>query len=155
MVWFGLAIGRNKNADPRWILPLICRVGEVSKREIGSIRVDETETRFEILAEHADNFANAVRHSKHKEGRIWRLDDAEDFDAADPATSERPEHRSREQHAERRPRSGQKAPHPGKGFKPDNRKPPDGGNRHDRRNGEAVGGNGTMKRSWKERKRGA
>ena len=87
MVWFGLNIGREKNADPRWLLPLICRVGEISKREIGSIRVDDTESRFEILAEHADNFANAVKLSKHQEGRIWRIGDEADDEGA-PAGKE-------------------------------------------------------------------
>lgn len=73
MVWFGLNIGREKNADPRWLLPLICRVGEVSKSEIGSIRINDEESRFEIQAEHADRFAAAVEASNNKEGKIWRL----------------------------------------------------------------------------------
>ena len=48
MVWFGLNIGREKNADPRWLLPLICRVGAVTRNEIGSIRIGDTESRFQI-----------------------------------------------------------------------------------------------------------
>ena len=76
MVWFGLNIGREKNADPRWLLPLICRVGEVSKNEVGSIKVGDSESTFQICEEHADRFAEAVKISKHKEGRIWRIDAA-------------------------------------------------------------------------------
>ena len=91
MVWFGLDIGRDKNADPRWLLPLICRVGEVSKSEIGSIRISEGESRFEIQAGHADRFAAAVEASNNKEGKIWRLDGPQAAAAPArraPATSE-------------------------------------------------------------------
>ncbi len=42
MTWFRINIGRNRNADPRWLLPLICRAGGVSKSEIGVIRVRRT-----------------------------------------------------------------------------------------------------------------
>jgi ATP-dependent RNA helicase DeaD len=30
-VWFRLNVGRERNADPKWILPLICRVGHITK----------------------------------------------------------------------------------------------------------------------------
>ena len=46
-VWFRLNVGRQRNADPKWILPLICRVGHITKAEIGPIRIfgDETSSR--------------------------------------------------------------------------------------------------------------
>src|SRR3546814_12575200 len=31
--WFRLNIGRRQNADPRWILPLLCRRGHVTRSE--------------------------------------------------------------------------------------------------------------------------
>src|SRR5690606_17618271 len=37
MVWFRMSIGHQKNADPKWLLPLICRRGHVTKNEIGAI----------------------------------------------------------------------------------------------------------------------
>ncbi len=46
MVWFTLSIGRERNADPRWLLPIICRAGNVTKSEIGAIRIQDNETRF-------------------------------------------------------------------------------------------------------------
>ncbi|MDB5734804.1 MAG: hypothetical protein JWN16_1441, partial [Alphaproteobacteria bacterium] len=49
-VWFRLNVGRERNADPKWLLPEICRQGEVSKKEIGAIRVFETETLFQVDA---------------------------------------------------------------------------------------------------------
>lgn len=74
MVWFRLNIGRERNADPRWLLPLICRAGAVTKAEIGAIRIEEKDTRFQIAAEFADQFDLAARTAKKKEGHIVRLD---------------------------------------------------------------------------------
>ena len=73
MVWFRLNIGRDKNADPRWLLPLICNQGRITKAEIGTIRIQDRDTRFEILAEQADAFAEAVQNNKSKEGQISRV----------------------------------------------------------------------------------
>ena len=50
-LWFRIDMGRNRNADPRWLLPMICRRGHITKTEIGAIRVYERETRFEIARE--------------------------------------------------------------------------------------------------------
>lgn len=72
-IWFRLNIGRERNADPKWILPLICKAGDISKSAIGAIKISARETRFEIAADHADDFADAVRRNKHKEGNISRV----------------------------------------------------------------------------------
>ncbi len=73
MVWFRLNIGREKNADPRWLLPLICKAGNISKAEIGTIKILDRDTRFQVVADHADLFADTVRTSKNKEGHISRV----------------------------------------------------------------------------------
>ena len=73
MVWFRLNIGRDRNAEPRWLLPLICRAGNVTKSEIGAIKINDRDTRFQIVAEHADAFALAARTAKQKEGHISRV----------------------------------------------------------------------------------
>ncbi|RTL69278.1 MAG: DEAD/DEAH box helicase [Hyphomicrobiales bacterium] len=72
MVWFRLNIGRERNADPRWLLPLICRAGGVQKSEIGAIKISQRETRFQVTADAADQFALSVRTNKSKEGVITR-----------------------------------------------------------------------------------
>jgi ATP-dependent RNA helicase DeaD len=59
-VWFRLNVGREKNADPKWLIPLICRRGHVTKPEIGSIRIFGRETKFEIIPGAAEKFAAAV-----------------------------------------------------------------------------------------------
>jgi ATP-dependent RNA helicase DeaD len=56
-------IGRNQNADPRWILPLICRRGHVSRGDIGAIRIAANETMFEIPSAIAAKFVGAVKRT--------------------------------------------------------------------------------------------
>lgn len=68
--WFRLTIGRNKNADPKWLIPLICRLGHVTKKDIGAIKIFERETRFEIIAESAARFAAQVKDAAEKDARI-------------------------------------------------------------------------------------
>ena len=59
--WFRLNVGRDKNADPKWLIPLICRLGHVTKPDIGAIRIFERETKFEIAPQTAARFAQAVK----------------------------------------------------------------------------------------------
>ncbi|MFC0303036.1 DEAD/DEAH box helicase [Rhizorhabdus histidinilytica] len=61
--WFRINAGRNDNADPRWLLPLICRHGHITKRDVGAIRIFSTETRFEIPRGIAAKFLSAVKKS--------------------------------------------------------------------------------------------
>ena len=68
--WFRVTVGRRNNADPKWLIPLICRMGDVTKAEIGSIRVFDTDTRFEIASGSADAFAAKVRGAGAHEPRI-------------------------------------------------------------------------------------
>jgi ATP-dependent RNA helicase DeaD len=59
-VWFRIGMGREKNADPKWILPLLCRRGGVTRDEIGKIVVEERQTRFEVARAAAERFQAAA-----------------------------------------------------------------------------------------------
>src|SRR5262249_44732556 len=59
-VAFRINLGANDRADPRWLLPLICRRGGVTRREVGAIRIGPHETMFEIAGDAADDFALAA-----------------------------------------------------------------------------------------------
>ncbi|MFW6076167.1 MAG: DEAD/DEAH box helicase [Hyphomicrobiales bacterium] len=69
-VWFRMNIGRQRNADPRWLVPLICRRGHVTNREIGSIRIFDRETKFEIARGAADRFATVIRSADSEDDDI-------------------------------------------------------------------------------------
>ncbi len=60
MVWFRINIGRDKNADPKWLLPTICRLGHVTKPDVGSIKIFERETKFEITRSAEAKFRAAI-----------------------------------------------------------------------------------------------
>jgi ATP-dependent RNA helicase DeaD len=65
-VWFSAAIGRQKNAEARWLLPMLCRRGSVKKDDIGTIRILDTTTEFEISAHVARRFAARIRRPDKK-----------------------------------------------------------------------------------------
>ena len=62
-VWFRVDIGRRQNADARWILPLICRRGHVTKNEIGAIRIGANETFFQIPRPLSGKFAESLKRT--------------------------------------------------------------------------------------------
>lgn len=59
-VWFRMDIGRRQNADPRWVLPLLCRRGHITRNEVGAIRIGPVQTHFQIPRAIADKFADAL-----------------------------------------------------------------------------------------------
>ena len=59
-LWFKLSVGRKQNAEPRWLLPLICRAGGITKRHVGAIRIYENESRFEVAPNVAQDFIASV-----------------------------------------------------------------------------------------------
>ncbi len=67
-VWFRMDVGRSQNADPRWLLPLLCRRGHITKQEVGAIRIAPNETMFEIHPAAAQRFAASVKKTSGKDG---------------------------------------------------------------------------------------
>jgi ATP-dependent RNA helicase DeaD len=61
-------IGRSQNADPRWLLPLICRRGHITRNEIGAIRIGQAETYFQIPRTIADKYAAAAARTGQDDG---------------------------------------------------------------------------------------
>ncbi|PDT91333.1 DEAD/DEAH box helicase [Bradyrhizobium sp. Y36] len=94
-VWFRAAIGRRKNAEARWLLPMICRRGGIDKRDIGAIKVMDTTTEFEISERVAESFAAKVKRPD-KEDSI-RIEPMAEVPQRQEAAEERP-------HAPRRER---------------------------------------------------
>jgi ATP-dependent RNA helicase DeaD len=66
-VWFRASIGRRKNAEARWLLPMICRRGGIDKHDIGAIRIYESITEFEISAQAAEQFAIQIKRPDKEE----------------------------------------------------------------------------------------
>lgn len=68
VLWFRMNVGRNQNADPRWILPLLCRRGHISRNEIGAIRISAHESYFQIPKAVAAKFSAAVKRTASADG---------------------------------------------------------------------------------------
>ncbi|MCK9541917.1 MAG: DEAD/DEAH box helicase [Novosphingobium sp.] len=108
--WFRLNVGRRQNADPRWILPLLCRRGHVNRGDIGAIRLAANETLFEVAGPAAARFLDAVRRTAATE------DDGVEIIPVDGAPRD-DARRARREHPRSRP--GPKAgPKPGSKPKP-------------------------------------
>jgi len=67
VVWFRMDIGRRQNADPRWLLPLLCRRGHITRNEVGAIRIGQHETYFQVPTAIARKFADAVKRTANPE----------------------------------------------------------------------------------------
>lgn len=77
-VWFSLSVGRKQSAEPRWLLPMLCRAGNITKREIGAIRIDHDESFVELAPGCVEQFLEGVgpNHRLEKTITVTRLDGA-------------------------------------------------------------------------------
>jgi len=90
-VWFRASIGSRKNAEARWLLPMICRRGGIDKHDIGAIRIMDTTTEFEISERVAESFAVKIRRPDKEDNiRIDVLSDAPQAQAASEQRSHAP-----------------------------------------------------------------
>ncbi|WP_170517172.1 DEAD/DEAH box helicase [Ruegeria atlantica] len=80
-VWFSLSEGRNDNASPRYVLPMVCKAGNITKSDIGAIRIADDVTYIEIRESSVSGFLDAIGPEMKVEGTkdIVRLDSAPDF----------------------------------------------------------------------------
>ncbi len=69
-VWISLSVGRKQNAEPRWLIPLLCNAGDITKREIGSIKMQNEETFVQLNADHGDDFFDAIGPNQTLEKNI-------------------------------------------------------------------------------------
>ncbi|MBS0363008.1 MAG: DEAD/DEAH box helicase [Proteobacteria bacterium] len=122
--WYRVSIGRQNNADPKWLIPLICRLGHVTKKDIGQIRIFGRETKFEILAEADARFRQAVKTAAEGDIQIEP--------AAAPPAADRTRAGPRPHGEDKKPRGAAggpppRKPEPGKGkFKGKPKRKPNG-----------------------------
>ncbi|MEO7378689.1 MAG: DEAD/DEAH box helicase [Sphingomicrobium sp.] len=96
-VWYHMDIGRQHNADPRWILPLLCRRGHVSRNQIGAIRIAPSETYFQLTRAAEATFRDAVRRTANPDSEDETGIRIEPAPGAPPSSGPRraPSHNSR------------------------------------------------------------
>ena len=86
-VWFRLDIGRSKNADPKWLLPMLCRKGGLNRADIGAIRIFPTDTKVEIASSAAGSFLKNMRRPGPDQITVERVDGGGD---AEPPKKPKP-----------------------------------------------------------------
>jgi ATP-dependent RNA helicase DeaD len=69
-VWFRMNVGRANNADPRWLVPFLCRRGHITKAEIGRIEIAERQCRVEIARHAAGRFSSSIRRPDTQDRHI-------------------------------------------------------------------------------------
>jgi len=76
--WISLSIGRGDRADPGRMLAMLCRHGDLSKKDIGAIRIQDKETFVEIDRRSIDKFMTMIGPDliMEKTISITRLDKA-------------------------------------------------------------------------------
>jgi len=89
-IWFSLSVGRKQRAEPRWLIPTLCRSGGITKNEIGAIKMQAEETFVEIAAEHAERFMGKLGKDGMMERgiRVTRLEGTPDFSKFSRGTDE-------------------------------------------------------------------
>ena len=90
--WFRMNAGRRHNADPRWLLPLICRYGHVGRADIGAIRIAANESYFQVSERAAQGFVKALRRATiapQDEGLV--IEPAPPRDEGSPYIAKRPQ----------------------------------------------------------------
>ncbi|WP_411032618.1 DEAD/DEAH box helicase [Shinella sp. BYT-45] len=59
-LWISVSVGRKQRAEPRWLIPMLCRNGNITKNEIGAIKMQPEETYVELSADAANGFLEAI-----------------------------------------------------------------------------------------------
>lgn len=119
-VWFSIAGGRGDNAVPGRILPMLCKAGNITKDDIGAIRIQQEFSYVEISKSSLPGFLAAIGENLRVEGSaITQLDkppEAANSPRQGFAARQRDEKRQGQDH--RKNSGGDKH---GKYNKPDNR----------------------------------
>ena len=89
--WFSVDIGREGKAEARWLLPMICKAGGITKNEIGAIRIQPNETFIEISAPAVPGFLKSVGSDMKLEnqGTLTALDGPPQLGARGPRKTKR------------------------------------------------------------------
>ena len=79
--WISISVGRKHRAEPRWLIPMLCRSGSITKNEIGAIKMQPEETYVELSAAASDGFLAALGPEKTLERgvRVTVLDGMPDL----------------------------------------------------------------------------
>lgn len=90
--WFRIDVGRTGKAEARWLLPMICKAGDISKAEIGKIKIQENDSLVEIKESAVPGFMAALGGSMKLENQanLEEVHGTPDFERPPPRGPRRP-----------------------------------------------------------------
>ncbi len=98
-LWVSLSIGRNQQAEPRWLIPMICRNGGLTKRDIGQIKLMPDQSFVQLEAEAGERFLKALGNRTLERGiTVVRLDGTPDLSRAGQQSMQGDERPARKPH---------------------------------------------------------
>ena len=103
-VWFRLNLGRRDNADPRRLLPMLTRRGNIGRQEIGAIRIFDRETKFEVRGGAASRFAQTFAQNGSPEIQVEAILDGGEAEANGPKGFKSPRGARHEREMVKKPR---------------------------------------------------
>ena len=68
--WFELSVGHRDNAEPRWLVAMLCRIGNLDKSLIGDIQIHNSTTFIEIAANGVKQLLSEIEPEFLLEGKI-------------------------------------------------------------------------------------
>jgi len=90
--WFEVNLGRKQRAEPRWLTPILCRVGGVTGKDIGAIHIGATATRFQIANDKVKGFMDAIGRPRDHDNTVHvtvagdeSFEDSPNFNPGGPA----------------------------------------------------------------------
>jgi len=100
--WFSLSVGHKQNAEPRWLLPMLYRTGNIAQGDVGAIRIHGGETHVQIAPGSVDSFTVAIGPNRtiDKNINVTRLE----------GTPEAPDEQPGRAPERKRPYAGKSAP---------------------------------------------
>ena len=114
-VWFELSVGQGRRAEARWLLPLLCRAGNLDKAQIGKIRIQADTSLVELAEAAVPGFLAQIGPEGVLEDDVTarQIDGVPDMPAQ--PRGPRPDRPDR---APRPPRDNDRAPRPAKPYPP-------------------------------------
>jgi ATP-dependent RNA helicase DeaD len=93
-IWIAINVGRKKNADPKWLLPMLCKAGGLERDDIGQIRINSGNTHVELTPQGAMRLFEKTGESGRLEGSLQAfpmegIPEPEAFAPADAPRGER------------------------------------------------------------------
>ncbi|MBL8545662.1 MAG: DEAD/DEAH box helicase [Hyphomonadaceae bacterium] len=121
--WVTLTVGYAQKAEPRWLIPMICKAGGITKRDIGTIRIEDRVTHVELNAAAVDAFFTHLDAGGRIEKNIVATPmrtDAQPDQRQHPQRQQRSERPERPQRQDRpnRPERGERPVRPGHNERP-------------------------------------